>query len=135
MNQNRRRGPLGSEEATGHWCLTPLVEEIPEPEATGGPGFEAVDMNHVAAIHPDIEVFERLGRCIHHDQISAITKDLHLDDLILDQGRGIWRSRLGGVVAFPTASDGGGRDDAQGEGPAKNQPDAGVVEVRWSGWG
>lgn len=130
MNQNRRRGPLGPEEATSHRCLTPLVEEIPEPEATGGPGFEAVDMDHVAAIHPDIEVFERLGGCIDHDQISAIAKDLYLDDLTLDQVRGIGRGRLGGVVAPSTTSDRGGHDEARGEGPAKGHSHAGTVEGR-----
>lgn len=135
MNQNRRRGPLGPEETTGHRCLTPLIEEIPEPEATGGPGFEAVDMDHVATIHPDIEVFERLGGCIHHDQIAAITKDLYLDDLTLDQVRGIRRGRLGGVVASSTASDRGRHDETRREGPAKDHSHAGTVQVRWSGRG
>ena len=102
-----------------------MIEEVSEPKSASGARFEAVDVNHVSTIHPDIKVFEGLGGGVHHDQISAVAKDLHFDDLALSEFRRIWLGCLSGNVASAPASHRAG--EGEREGGALQHSDAAAV--------
>ena len=113
LDQDRRGRSVGSEKTTGDRRLTPLIEEISEPDGAGLPDVQAVKVKHVLAVDPHIEVVERLGRGIDDDQTAAITEDLDLHHGPLAELFGIRPGRSSRVVFFSAAA--GGSDRREGE--------------------
>jgi hypothetical protein len=101
-----------SEEAAGDRSLTPLVEEVTEPDGSSLPDAQSVEMEHVLAVHPDIEVVEGLCRRVHDDQTTAVTEYLDLHHGSLAELLRIRSGRPGRVIYLPAASE----SDDHGEG-------------------